>query len=401
VFVSDAPRTAAILHADLDAFYASVEQRDDPRLRNRPIAVGGGVVLAASYEAKRCGVKTAMSGREARMLCPDLIEVRPRFDAYVEASRAVFDLFHRTTPQVQGVSIDEAFLDVAGLHRIDVPPVDIAARLRAQVREEVGLPITVGVARTPFLAKVASRVAKPDGLLLVPPDGEEAFLHPLPLEQLWGVGDVTARKLHGYGLVTAGDVASLPEQVLAGALGRAAGRHLFAVVHGRTPERVVTGRARGSIGAQRAIGRGPHSPEFVRAALLGLVDRVCRRMRRAHRTAGTVVLRLRFDDYTRATRSRSFLHNTTSGADVAAAAVALLEAAEPLIRERGVTLVGIALTRLDSDAVVQPALPLDGPDLGQLDVAVDAVSERFGKGTLVRGSLLRTGEGFAVPQLPD
>lgn len=401
MFVSDAPRTAAILHADLDAFYASVEQRDDPRLRNRPIAVGGGVVLAASYEAKRCGVKTAMSGREARMLCPDLIEVRPRFDAYVEASRAVFDLFHRTTPQVQGVSIDEAFLDVAGLHRIDVPPVDIAARLRAQVREEVGLPITVGVARTPFLAKVASRVAKPDGLLLVPPDGEEAFLHPLPLEQLWGVGDVTARKLHGYGLVTAGDVASLPEQVLAGALGRAAGRHLFAVVHGRTPERVVTGRARGSIGAQRAIGRGPHSPEFVRAALLGLVDRVCRRMRRAHRTAGTVVLRLRFDDYTRATRSRSFLHNTTSGADVAAAAVALLEAAEPLIRERGVTLVGIALTRLDSDAVVQPALPLDGPDLGQLDVAVDAVSERFGKGTLVRGSLLRTGEGFAVPQLPD
>ncbi|GIG22720.1 DNA polymerase IV [Cellulomonas chitinilytica] len=401
MFVSDAPRTAAILHADLDAFYASVEQRDDPRLRHRPIAVGGGVVLAASYEAKRCGVKTAMSGREARMLCPDLIEVRPRFDAYVEASRAVFDLFHRTTPQVQGVSIDEAFLDVAGLHRIDVPPVDIAARLRAQVRDEVGLPITVGVARTPFLAKVASRVAKPDGLLLVPPDGEEAFLHPLPLEQLWGVGDVTARKLHGYGLVTAGDVASLPEQVLAGALGRAAGRHLFAVVHGRTPERVVTGRARGSIGAQRAIGRGPHSPEFVRAALLGLVDRVCRRMRKAHRTAGTVVLRLRFDDYTRATRSRSFLHNTTSGADVAAAAVALLDSAELLIRERGVTLVGIALTRLGSDAVVQPVLPLDGPDLGQLDAAMDAVSSRFGKGALVRGSLLRAGEGFAVPQLPD
>jgi len=401
VFVSDTPRAAAILHADLDAFYAAVEQRDDPRLRGRPIAVGGGVVLAASYEAKRQGVKTAMSGREARMLCPDLIEVRPRFDAYVEASRAVFDLFHRTTPQVQGVSIDEAFLDVAGLHRIDVPPVEIAARLRAQVRDEVGLPITVGVARTPFLAKVASRVAKPDGLLLVPPDGEEAFLHPLPLEQLWGVGDVTARKLHGYGLVTAGDVASLPESVLTGALGRAAGRHLFAVVHGRTPERVVTGRARGSIGAQRAIGHGPHSPEFVRAALLGLVDRVCRRMRKAHRTTGTVVLRLRFEDYTRATRSRSFLHNTSSGADVATAAVSLLDAAAPLITERGITLVGVALTRLESDAVVQPVLPLDGPDLGLLDVAVDAVSTRFGKGALVRGSLLRTGEGFSVPQLPD
>ncbi|WP_456820589.1 DNA polymerase IV [Cellulomonas sp. URHB0016] len=395
------PRTAAILHADLDAFYAAVEQRDDPRLRGRPVAVGGGVVLAASYEAKRQGVKTAMSGREARMLCPGLIEVRPRFDAYVEASRAVFDLFHRTTPQVQGVSIDEAFLDVAGLHHIDVPPVDIAARLRAQVLDEVGLPITVGVARTPFLAKVASRVAKPDGLLLVPPDGEEAFLHPLPLEQLWGVGDVTARKLHGYGLVTAGDVASLPESVLMGALGRAAGRHLFAVVHGRTPEQVVTGRARGSIGAQRAVGRGPHSPEFVRAALLGLVDRVCRRMRKANRTTGTVVLRLRFDDYTRATRSRSFLHNTTSGADVAAAAVGLLDAAAPLVRDRGITLVGIALTRLGSDSIVQPTLPLDGPDLGGLDAAVDAVSSRFGKGALVRGSLLRAGEGLAVPLLPD
>ncbi|MGY4645760.1 DNA polymerase IV [Cellulomonas sp. URHB0016] len=401
MFVPSSPRTAAILHADLDAFYAAVEQRDDPRLRGRPVAVGGGVVLAASYEAKRQGVKTAMSGREARMLCPGLIEVRPRFDAYVEASRAVFDLFHRTTPQVQGVSIDEAFLDVAGLHHIDVPPVDIAARLRAQVLDEVGLPITVGVARTPFLAKVASRVAKPDGLLLVPPDGEEAFLHPLPLEQLWGVGDVTARKLHGYGLVTAGDVASLPESVLMGALGRAAGRHLFAVVHGRTPEQVVTGRARGSIGAQRAVGRGPHSPEFVRAALLGLVDRVCRRMRKANRTTGTVVLRLRFDDYTRATRSRSFLHNTTSGADVAAAAVGLLDAAAPLVRDRGITLVGIALTRLGSDSIVQPTLPLDGPDLGGLDAAVDAVSSRFGKGALVRGSLLRAGEGLAVPLLPD
>src|SRR6478609_4954202 len=233
---------STILHADLDAFYASVEQRDDPRLRGRPIAVGGGVVLACSYEAKRRGVKTAMGGRQARALCPDLVVVRPRFDAYVEASKAVFELFHQTTPLVQGVSIDEAFLDVAGLHRIDVAPVEIGARLRARVRDEVGLPITVGVARTPFLAKVASRVAKPDGLLLVPPDGEEAFLHPLPVELLWGVGEVTATKLGAYGLATAGDVAALGESVLVGLLGRAAGRHLFAVVHGRTPEQVVMGR---------------------------------------------------------------------------------------------------------------------------------------------------------------
>ena len=224
------PRRAAVLHADLDAFYASVEQRDDRRLRGRPVAVGGGVVLACSYEAKRAGVRTAMGLREARGLCPGLIVVRPRFDAYTTASRAVFDVFHRTTPEVQGVSIDEAFLDVAGLRHIDVPPVEIGARLRTQVRDEVGLAITVGVARTPFLAKVASRVAKPDGLLLVEPDAEDAFLHPLPVEQLWGVGAVTAAKLHRHGLFTAGDVAALPDVALRSMLGPAAGRHLFAEI---------------------------------------------------------------------------------------------------------------------------------------------------------------------------
>ncbi|WP_307844513.1 DNA polymerase IV [Actinotalea solisilvae] len=394
-------RRATILHADLDAFYAAVEQRDDPRLRHRPVAVGGGVVLAASYEAKWRGVRTAMSGREARALCPGLVVVPPRFGAYLEASRAVFDLFHRTTPQVQGVSIDEAFLDVGGLHRIDVPPAAIAARLRAQVRDEVGLPITVGVARTPFLAKVASRVAKPDGLMVVPPDDEEAFLHPLPVELLWGVGEVTARRLHGYGLVTAGDVAALPQQVLVGLLGPAAGHHLFAVVHGRTPERVVTGRARGSIGAQRAIGRGPHDDAFVRAALLGLVDRVGRRLRAAHRTARTVVLRLRFADYTRATRSRSFAHGTASSEELAATAAHLLDEASALVRDRGLTLVGVALTNLASDAVVQPTLDLAAAGRGGLDAAVDAVADRFGTRAVTRASLLRPGEGIAAPLLPD
>ena len=392
---------STILHADLDAFYASVEQRDDPRLRGRPVAVGGGVVLACSYEAKRRGVKTAMGGRQARALCPDLVVVRPRFDAYVEASKAVFELFHQTTPLVQGVSIDEAFLDVAGLHRIDVAPVEIGARLRARVRDEVGLPITVGVARTPFLAKVASRVAKPDGLLLVPPDGEEAFLHPLPVELLWGVGDVTARKLHAYGLMTAGDLAALPSSVLVGTLGPAAGRHLYAVVHGHTPARVVVGKSRGSIGAQRALGHGPHATEDVRAALLGLVDRVCRRLRKAHRVARTVVLRLRFEDYTKATRSRSFAFATDSGEHIAAAALALLAAAGPLVRERGITLVGVALGGLESDAFVQPELLLDGVDRGGIDAAVDAVAVRFGTQAVVRASLLRRGAGLEVPLLED
>ena len=177
---------ATILHADLDAFYASVEQRDDPRLRGRPVIVGAGVVLAASYEAKACGVRTAMGGGQARRLCPQAVVVEPRMSAYSEASKAVFEVFEDTTPVVEGLSIDEAFLDVRGLRRIAGTPTEIAARLRRDVCEQVGLPITVGVARTKFLAKVASGVAKPDGLLVVPPDAELAFLHPLPVERLWG-----------------------------------------------------------------------------------------------------------------------------------------------------------------------------------------------------------------------
>lgn len=391
---------AAILHADLDAFYASVEQRDDPRLRDRPVAVGGGVVLAASYEAKRRGVATAMGARQARALCPGLVVVPPRFDAYVEASHAVFDLFHRTTPMVQGISIDEAFLDVRGLHRIDSAPVEIARRLRTQVRDEVGLPITVGVARTPFLAKVASRVAKPEGLLLVEPEDEAAFLHPLPLERLWGVGDVTAARLHSFGLRTAGDVAALPRSVLVGALGPAAGGHLFAVVHGSTPERVVVGRRRGSVGAQRALGHGPHAPDRVRAALLGLVDRAGRRMRSGHRTARTVVLRLRFDDYGRATRSRTLSHPTAAGDLLAATAVGLLDAVGPLVRERGLTLIGVAFTELSDDAYVQGTLELE-PDRSGLSVALDAVAARFGTGSVVRGALLHGGQGWAVPVIDE
>src|SRR6185436_9568768 len=193
VFVSRS--TATILHADLDAFYASVEQRDDPSLRGRPVIVGGGVVLACSYEAKARGVRTAMGGGQARRLCPDAVVVRPRMSAYSEASKAVFSVFNETTPLVEALSIDEAFLDVRGMRRIFGSPVRIAARLRREVRAQVGLPITVGVAGTKFLAKVASGVAKPDGLLVVPPGGELAFLHPLPVERLWGVGPVTARKL--------------------------------------------------------------------------------------------------------------------------------------------------------------------------------------------------------------
>src|SRR5437588_9436644 len=284
---------ATILHADLDSFYASVEQRDDPRLRGRPVIVGGGVVLAASYEAKAYGVRTPMGSGQWRRLCPDAVVVSPRMSAYSEASKAVFEIFEDTTPLVEGLSIDEAFLDVGGLRRVSGTPVEIAARLRRRVREEVGLPITVGVARTKFLAKVASGVAKPDGLLLVPPHAELAFLHLLPVERLWGVGPVTGKKLRDCGITTVGEVAQLAEATLVALLGRAAGRHLHALAHNRDPRLVRSGRRRRSIGAQRALGRSPRSWEALDTFLVALVDRLARRLRAARRVCRTVVLRLR------------------------------------------------------------------------------------------------------------
>src|SRR5438874_1193078 len=248
-----------VLHADADAFFASVEQRDDPRLRGKPVVVGGGVVLAASYEAKAYGVHAPMNARQWRALCPHAIVVSPRFDAYVEASKAVFEIFNDTTPLVEGLSIDEAFLDVGGLRRVSGEPVEIAARLRRAVRERVDLPITVGVARTKFLAKVASAVGKPDGLLVVPPDDELGFLNPLPVERLWGVGPKTAEKLHGRGITTVGEVARLAQSTLVSILGLASGRHLHALAHNRDPRPVQVGKRRGSIGSQHAIGWRPKS----------------------------------------------------------------------------------------------------------------------------------------------
>ncbi len=392
---------ASILHADLDAFYASVEQRDDPGLRGRPVIVGSGVVLAASYEAKRCGVRTAMGGRQARQLCPQAITVEPRMSAYSAASKAVFEVFRSVTPVVEGLSIDEAFLDVRGLYRIDGPPVAIAARLRAEVRERVGLPITVGVARTKFLAKVASGVAKPDGLLLVPPDAELAFLHPLPVERLWGVGPVTAGRLHARGIRTVGKVAALGEAALVSMLGEAAGRHLHALAHNRDPRPVHAGRRRGSIGSQHALGRGRRNPEDLDAILAGLVDRVTRRMRAAGRSGRTVTLRLRFDDFSRATRSHTMPRASAHTQTILDAARRLLGAALPIIARRGVTLVGIAVGNLEDGNAVQLILPFDRTAGERLDAALDAVRERFGSASVGRAVLLGRDQGLSVPLLPD
>src|SRR5215218_4903388 len=325
---------ATILHADLDAFFASVEQRDDPQLRGKPVIVGGGVVLAASYEAKAFGIETAMGGRQARRLCPQAIVVPGRFSAYAEASKAVYRVFDDMSPLVEGLSIDEAFLDVRGMRRIAGTPVEIAVRLRRDVLEQVGLPITVGVARTKFLAKVASAVAKPDGLLAVPPDGELEFLHPLPVERLWGVGRVTARRLHDAGITTVGQVAELPETALVMLLGRAVGRHLHALAHNRDPRPVQTRLRRGSIGAQRALGWSPKSLAEVDVSLIGLVERVTRRMRAADRRGRTVVLRMRFDDSSRATRSQTLPYPTANTQTILTAARELLTIAVPLIQRQ-------------------------------------------------------------------
>jgi len=392
---------ARILHADLDAFYASVEQRDDPALRGRPVVVGGGVVLAASYEAKAFGIRTAMGGRQARRLCPHVVDVRPRFHAYVDASKAVYRIFEDTTPLVEGLSIDEAFLDVRGLERIAGTPEQIAHRLRRRVLEDVGLPITVGVARTKFLAKVASGVAKPDGLLVVPPERELAFLHPLPVERLWGVGEKTAAKLRRFGIETVGEVAALEEQTLVIMLGQASGRQLHALSHNRDPRPVLPRRRRRSIGAQRALGRRPRSFDEIDSALVGLVDRVTRRMRTAHRIGRTVVLRLRFDDFSRATRSHTLARATAETYAILAAARGLLAASQPLIERKGLTLVGIAVANLENDLPVQLILPFERDRRGALDSALDAVRERFGPRAITRGVLLGRDQGLTVPLLPD
>lgn len=394
---------ASILHADLDSFYASVEQRDDPSLRGRPVLVGGGVVLAASYEAKAYGVKTAMTGRQARDLCPEAIVVSPRMDAYAEASKAVFEVFHDTTPLVEGLSIDEAFLDVGGLAKISGTPVEIATQLRHRVSTEVGLDITVGIARTKFLAKVASGVAKPDGLLVVDPDRELEFLRPLAVERLWGVGKVTAEKLRDVELHTVGDVADLALDTLIGLVGVAAGRKLHSLAHNRDPRPVVVGKRRSSIGSQRALGRRPKKPGELDAVLGGIVDRVAHRMRQSNRVGRTVVLRFRFDDYARATRSHTLSESTSDTTLLLGACRRLLANMEPTIVERGITLLGLSITNLcDADAV-QLSLPfaeIEFADGTPLDEALDGVREKFGTSAIGRATNVGRDMGMSVPMIP-
>jgi DNA polymerase IV len=375
---------ATILHADCDAFFAAVAQRDDPSLRGKPVAVGPGIVMAATYEARAFGVRSAMPAEKARRLCPGLVVVSADFDSYVRASRQLFRIFRDTAPVVEGMSLEEAFLDVRGLTRISGHPVEIAMALRERVRDEIGLPLSVGVARTKGVAKMASKMSKPEGLLAVSSGGELPFLHPLRVESLWGVGRSTAEKLHAAGIETVGQVASMTREELETVLGRAGARSLHAFALGRDPRRVRIGSGRRSVGSQRGLGLSRLRDGDLDATLVSLVDRVTHRMRKGGHVGRTVVLRLRFGDYKRATRSRTLSHATAGTEPILAAARSLARDALPEMRRRGVTMVGITVQGLGDGAAVQLELPI-GRSSPALDKALDQVRERFGTDSVTRG----------------
>lgn len=396
-----------ILHADLDAFYASVEQRDDPSLAGLPVIVGSGVVLACSYEAKALGVKTATPVREALGICPEARVVPPRMEAYSAVSRDVYAIFAEVSPVVEGISIDEAFLDASGLEAISGSPVETAERLRREVREGVGLAISVGVARTKFMAKMASARAKPDGLLVIEPDSERSFLHPLPVESLWGVGRVTSRKLRAMGISSIGDIASCDPERLAATLGRSPANRLIDLANNRDPRRVEPRAPRKSIGAQSAFPRGSKSGPEVQALLASLVDRASGRLRKAGKACRTITVGVRFGDMSRASRSRSLANPTDGTEEILGHSQSLLGALDPEIRDLGLTLIGVSLESLEGADTVQLALPLDGaqrsdsPEDGSLDRALDDLRDRFGADSVTRASLVDLDQNQGSPVLPD
>jgi DNA polymerase-4 len=401
---------AGILHADLDAFYASVEQLLDPALRGRPVAVGGGVVLAASYEARAFGVKSGMPGRRARALCPQLVVVKGRFDDYRRLGDAAIGVLADYTPDVERISIDEAFADVSRCERLFGPPAEIARLVRARVRQELGLPISIGVARTKHLAKIASQVAKPDGLVIVDPADEQDFLHPLPVTLMWGVGPTTSARLSSVGVKTIGQLASRAPQTMERLLGSAAGRKLSALACNLDARPVQARQTARSAGAQSALGSKPAIEHVYRPVLLHLAERIATRLRAKSSAGRTVTVRVRFSDY------RSVARALTLPACVSAT-MTLADIATDLVRgvlrdhpcEKFISLVGISVSHLERDPIVQMELPLGLPDEGgragarkgaarlRADLALDAVRERFGRGAVNYGS---TVQGVA-PLIPD
>jgi DNA polymerase-4 len=391
---------ATILHADLDAFYASVEQLLDPTLRGIPIAVGGGVVLAASYEAKRFGVQGGMSGLRAKQLCPHLRFVGGHFREYQRLADEVMAVFVDFTPFVERISIDEAFLDVTGSVHLFGPPEAIGRRIRERVRDEIGLPISIGAARTKHLAKIGSQVAKPDGMIVIDPDGEREFLDPLPVGLVWGVGPVTERKLSERGIHTIGQLAATSDTALQSLLGHAIGTKVWALAANDDERRVRPARRAGSVGAQSAFGRRDPSPELVRTVLGHLADRVAGRLRAKQRAGRTVTVRVRFAGMRAVTRSRT-------GPDPISATLTLAEIATELVHialadhpdERQISLLAISVSKLVDQPVLQLELLGDHVDEARwaVDTSMDRVRQRFGRDAVGYASVALSEHG----QVPD
>ena len=400
---------ATILHADLDAFYASVEQLLDPSLRGKPIAVGGGVVLAASYEAKAFGVRGGMPGRRARELCPQLRFVGGHFKEYQRLGDAAIDVVRDFTPLIERISIDEAFAEVAGSVHLFGSPASMARTIRSRVRDEVGLPISVGVARTKHLAKIASQVAKPDGMVVVEPETELDFLHDLPVALMWGVGPVTRARLAEIGVLTIGQLADTPGRSLEKLLGRAVGGKLGALAWNRDPREIETHHRARSVGAQSALGRRPATEEVIGPTIRHLADRVATRLRAKSRAGRTVTVRVRFSDLRAVTRSVTLpaaISATTILAEIAEDLVGVALGDHP--EEKAITLLAISVSHLESDAALQLEFPFElddedrrpGTEKGAarwvLDRAVDAIRDRFGREAVGYGSVA-LGDRRSVP----
>jgi DNA polymerase-4 len=391
-----------ILHADLDAFYASVEQLLNPALAGKPVLVGGGVVVAASYEARAFGVKAPMSTRDALRLCPLAVVVEGTFGRYLELSAQVMAIFEDSTPLIEQISIDEAFLDVSGTTHLLGTPSSIARELRRRVRSEVGLPLSVGVASTKFLAKIASARAKPDGLVLVDLGTELAFLHPLPVEALWGVGRVTASRLHRFGIGTIGELAEIDSSALAPVLGPGTAGALRALSRNQDPRPVRGGRRAGSVGSQQALGRGLRDIDEMSVVVLGLAERIGRRLRAKDRSGSTLSVRVRFPGPRLVSRSHTLSSPTSSTAALANLGTELVRKALETAEGDPVTLIGLSVSNLTTDQFLQLELDIDDGDIlragsaedlrrRSIDESVDAILERFGRelvrfGRSARGS---------------
>jgi DNA polymerase-4 len=405
----DMGEAATILHADLDAFYASVEQMLNPELRGKPIAVGGGVVLAASYEAKAFGVKGGMAGRRARELCPQLVFVTGHFREYQRLGDQAIGILDDYTPLVERISIDEAFADLAGTAHLFGDAVAVAKTIRRRVRDEVGLPISIGIARTKHLAKIASQVSKPDGLLSVPLGEERAFLQDLPVGLMWGVGRVTGLRLADEGIHTIGQLAAADPGAVKVLLGEAVGEKLTALAADRDPRRIVTDRRARSAGAQSALGRQRADEKIWHPVVWRLCDRIGSRLRAKSIAGRTITVRVRFADMRSVTRAHTLMAPVSATATLAEAATELVRGVLAEHRnERFISLVGVSVSHLVPQSGLQLEFSLGLVDEAQrpgtrrgaarwtADRAMDRIRDRFGWDAIGYGTV-QLEAGRSVP----